>query len=174
MATRRRESDGIMFGEKLAFSSRRKVDYAVSGDEKAFDLKLVPPLAAGVGSVALNGLAQTRSPISTRVYSAVIPATGKNVDTSFKAIGFGVTEPGTNTVLILTVNDQHSVTHFPPGQEEQDFVAWPLEYRAEEVTEVRLTLVVIAQRDSAHPEASAFIAVAALGADSFVPRNPTR
>lgn len=172
MATRR-ASDGITFGDKLAFSSKRKVDYHVSDDKKAFEIRLATGFGAGVGSPVFPGVSATKSPISTRAYSTVIPAIGQNVETTFIANGFIRMEPGTHTVAILTVNDQHSVAHFTPEQKDEGFTV-AVRYQAEAITEIRLTVVLIAQRESEHPEASALIAVMDLGADSFVPRNPTR
>ena len=88
---------GVSFGESLIFSSLKKVDYALSDDKKAFEIRFDTGLAAGVGTPVFEGLAKTRAPVSTRVYSAVIPATGEDVEVSLNVNGFGVTEAGTNT-----------------------------------------------------------------------------
>ncbi|HKR61538.1 MAG TPA: hypothetical protein VJS64_17760, partial [Pyrinomonadaceae bacterium] len=139
MATKVRASDGLTFGETLTHSSKKKVDYQLSDDKKAFEIRFDPALAAGVGTPVFDGLKKTKAPLSTSVYSAVIPATGKGVKTSFVANGFGVTEPGTNTMLILAVNDQHSVAHFAAKKGEQGFTV-TLAYRAKAVTDIRLTV----------------------------------
>jgi hypothetical protein len=164
---------GVSFGESLIFSSLKKVDYALSDDKKAFEIRFDTGLAAGVGTPVFEGLAKTRAPVSTRVYSAVIPATGEDVEVSLNVNGFGVTEAGTNTVLVLTANDQHIVTHFAAEKDEGFAAALP--FRAKAVTEIRLTVVLIAERDSLHPDASALIAVTDIGADAaLTPREPAR
>jgi hypothetical protein len=41
------KSGGVTFGEKLTFSSIKKVDYAISDDKKAFEIRFDKGLAAG-------------------------------------------------------------------------------------------------------------------------------
>ncbi len=158
-------NDSLVFGTRLAHSSKKGVDFQLSDDRKAFDLVFDAALAAGVGAPSFDGLKKTRAPVSTNVYSAVIPATGKGVKTSFVANGFGVVEPGTSTMLLLAVNDQHSVVHFDARKGEQGFTV-AVEYRAKTVTDIRLTLLLLAQRDATHAGASALIAVSNLSADA--------
>jgi hypothetical protein len=169
MAHKIQTSDGVTFGEKLTYSSLKTADYSLSDDRKAFEIRFNPGLAAGVGTPVYDGLHATHAPINTRVYSAVIPATGNNLNTSFVLNGFGMTEAGTNATLVLTVNDQHSVTHFGADREEGAFTA-TLPYRAEVASDLRLTVVLIAERDAAHPDASALIAITDISADTaFTP-----
>lgn len=166
-------NDGLTFGAKLTHSSTEKVGFSVSDDEKAFEIRFETALAAGVGNPVFDGLERTPAPISTNVYSAVIPVAGKGgVKTSFVANGFGVTEPGTNTMLILTVNDQLSVTHFASKKDEAFTVAFA--YRPKAVTDIRLTVVLIAERDSTHPAASALIAVTDVSADAALKKKPKK
>jgi hypothetical protein len=172
MAAKVGANDGLTFGAKLAHSSKEKVDFSVSDDKKAFEIRFDTALAAGVGNPVFDGIEKTPAPMSTSVYSAVIPATGKAVKTSFAANGFGVTESGTNTMLILTVNDQHSVAHFTGKKDEALTVT--LEYKAKTVTDIRLTVVLIAERDSAHPTASALVAVTDVSADAALKKRPKK
>lgn len=108
---------------------------------------------------------KTDPPVSTCIYSAVIPATGKNVETSAVLDGLGTTEARTHAVLMLRVNDQPSVTHFVPNTKDQPLVA-ALPYRATTLTDVRLTVVLVAERDAAHPDGSALIAINDISADA--------
>jgi len=174
MARKVKASGGVTFGKELTFSSTKKVVYSLSDDKKAFELRFVPALAAAVGAIDVDGVPKTDAPVSTCIYSTVIPATGKNVKTSVFVNGFGLMEAGTNSVLILSVNDQHIVNHFVATKKGQDFTA-ALPYRAKAVTDIRLTVALVAERDSTHPEASAQITVTDISADAaLTKRKPTR
>ena len=170
MASNTRKSDGVAFGRKPAFSSLRKIDYFLSDDEKAFEIRFRTALAAGVGTPAFDGLKKTRAPVTSRVYSAVIPVTGREVETSIFVNGFGVTEPGTNTIVVLTANDQHSVTHLAGQKSDEGFTA-ALPYRGKSVTELRLNVVLVAERDAAHPDASALVAITDISTDAALSRK---
>jgi hypothetical protein len=170
MATKVQAKDGVTFGPKLVFSSTKKVDFSVTDDKKAFEIVFRTALAAGVGTPSFKGLKKTRAPVNTNIYSAVLPASGKNVKASIVVNGFGVTEPGTNTAVVITANGQHSVTHFTDSDEA--FTA-SLPFRAKALTDVRVTVVLVAERAATHPDASALIAVTDISADTFTPRKPT-
>lgn len=157
---------GVAFGDRLAYSSIEGVAYHRSDDRKAFTVTLVPGLAAGVGTPVYDGLASTGAPVHTRTYSAVVPAAGGDLQTTIVLNGFGSTEPGTRTKLVLTVNDQHSVTQFGPREDQAFTVLMP--FRAEAATDLRVTVVVIAERDAAHPDATALIALNDMSADARV------
>ena len=164
MAKTNQTSEDVTFGKSLTYSSIQEVAYNLSDDKKAFTITLQTALAAGVGTPVFDGLALTGAPINTRIYSAVVPATGKNLKTTFVLNGFGSTDPGTSTKLVLTVNDQHSVTHFGPRGDQAFTVMMP--FQAEAATDIRITVVVIAERDSTHPDATALIALNDISADA--------
>ncbi|WP_165246530.1 hypothetical protein [Paludisphaera soli] len=166
MASRSRANVGLTFGRRLTYSSSRKVEYERAGDQRAFQIGFVPGLAAGVGTPGYDGVANTQSPTRSRNYSAVIPASGQNVDVTFFVDGDCQQGSGTNTVLVLIVNDQHSVTHFAEGEE---FTPVSFRFRAEAVEDIRLTFILIAQRDSAHRDATAVIVVNRIGVDAAWP-----
>lgn len=165
MANKSQPSGDISFGEKLKFSSTKKIDYLATDDKKAFEIRFDTALAAGVGTPVFDGLKKTKAPVSTQVYSAVVPAVGKNVAMSIVVNGFCQTELGANCVLMLAANDQHSATHFGAKRKDQAYTA-ALPFKAKALTDVRLTVVLIAERDSAHAESSALIAVNDISADA--------
>src|SRR5262245_39128645 len=109
-----RTNDGVTFGDRPTYTSIPEVAFERSDDKKPFTLTLQTGIAASVWTPANDGLVLTGAPVNTRTYSAVIPATGGNLETTFYLTGSGSTEPGTNTKLVLTVNDQHTVMHFGP------------------------------------------------------------
>jgi len=164
MAATVKASD-VTFGAAPTFTSEEKVDYFLADDKKAFEIRFQTALAAGVGSPVFEGVPKTEAPVTTRVYSAVIPARGKNLKTSFVVNGFRVTQPGTNAMLVIAVNDKHSVTHFGTAKKDEAFTA-ALPYSAKAPEDIRLTVMLVAERDSTHPDASSLIAVNDISADT--------
>lgn len=168
MAIKLPDKHGVIFGPKLTFSSTRKVAFSVTDDKKSFEIQFRPALSAGVGSPSFDGLKKTRAPVSANLYSAVVPSAGQNVKMSIVVNGFGATEPGTNTTVVIAANGQHSVTHFDALDEA--FTA-SLALRAKTLTDLRVTVLILAERHAAHPGAAALIAVTDISADTFVPRK---
>jgi hypothetical protein len=165
MAKKPRAAGGVTFGEQPTFTSEPNIAYQLSDDKQAFEIKFDTTLAIAVGPVVFDGVPKSDAPVRTRAYSAVIPAKGKNVKTSFVVNGFGATGPGTHTVLVLNVNDQHSVTDFVPRKKDQAFTV-ALPFRAKTLADVQVTVVLLAEHDSAHPDGSALLAVTDISADA--------
>lgn len=168
MANKLPATDDVSFGSRLKFSSNRKVDYTVTDDRKSFAITFAPPMAAGVGTPVFDGLKKTRAPIGTNLYSAVVPGTGRNVKTAIVLNGFGQTEPGTNATLVITANGQHSVTQFDAL--DGAFTA-SSSFRAKPLTDLRVSVLIVAERHATDPEASALIVVNDISVDTFVPRK---
>jgi len=171
MAQKSRTSTSITFGDKLAFSSDKNASYNVSDDKLSFSIKFDAPPAAAVGNVSFAGAPKTKAPVAMRTYAAVIPASGKGVKATFFVNGFGTAEAGTSTTLLFGVNGRQRVVPFAPKQDGQDFVA-SVSYRARAVTDIRISLVLIAERDAMHADAAALIAVNDITADTKVHRQP--
>jgi hypothetical protein len=160
--------DDVSFGPKLKFSSIRKVDYTVTDDKKSFAIAFAPALAAGVGSPVFDGLKKSRAPIGTNLYSAVVPASGRSARMSIVLNGFGAAEPGTHATVVIMANGQHGVTHFDALDEA--FTA-SLAVRAKALAELRLSVLIVVERQADHPGASALFAVNDISVDTFVPRK---
>jgi hypothetical protein len=158
-------SQSVMFGDKPSFQSGEGV-YTVSNDKRAFTINFDKPLEATIGSVAD---APNKTPISTRIYSAVIPVAGKYLKTSFFVTGFVLNEPGTNAAVVLSVNGQHAISRFGATKEDQPFL---VELKHQAFTpDVRITVMLQAERDSAHPDASSIVRVTAIDTDSALARK---
>lgn len=164
MAKKSAPKGGVTFGRKLLHTSTRKLAYSVSDDAKAFEIRFETALAAGVGTPGFDGVRPHKAPMNARTYTAVIPATGKSAKFKLALNGFGMTEAGTSTLLLLTANGQHIVKQFAP-RPEGDFTA-TLPFEAKAVTEIRITLTLIAERDASHPGATALVAVTDISADT--------
>src|SRR5262249_45227018 len=96
MAGRPAKTSSIAFGPKLVHASMRKLEYTVTDDKKAFEIRFKTAIAAGVGSASFAGLKKTKAPIGTSLFTAVIPASGKNVKAALSLNGFFVAQPGTS------------------------------------------------------------------------------
>jgi hypothetical protein len=164
MSKDNRPCGGVTFGDRLAYSSIPDVAYNRSDDRQAFTVTLPKGLAAGVGTPVYEGLTLTGAPVDARTYSAVVPAAGEDLNTTLVLNGFGVAEPGSGATLVLTVNGHHHVTHFGPREDRAFTVLMP--FRAKAPTDLRITVAVIADRDAAHPDATALIVLNDISADA--------
>ena len=160
---------GATFGEKPTFSSEQNILYHLEDDKKSFAIAF-DGFGTKVGTVGFTGAPDTKAPVSTRVYSAVVPVTGKDINASFVVNGFAVTEVGTNAVLVLSVNDKQIIHRFPPNIDNEAFTV-ALKYRAKSVTDVRVTVFLLAERDSAHPDASALVAITDISSDAALAKK---
>jgi hypothetical protein len=156
------------FGDKLSFASAGAddIDYFVSDDKLAFTLTFKNALEATVG--AIQGSTST-DPIGTKVFSAVIPASGKAIDTTFFVTAFTSAEEGASGTLLLKINDQQTVMRFRPGEGKDTLVK--LRYRAKPAGDLRLTLLILAEHDAAHPKATALVHVNTIETDLAAARK---
>ena len=170
MATRTgSKAAGIAFGRKLVYASTRKLEYTVSEDDKAFEIRFETAIAAGVGSPSFASLKKSTAPIGTNVFTAVIPASGKNVKTAVSLNGFCETRAGTSVTLMAMANDEQVVKHFRNSKDNKGFtLSVPVQARS--LSEIRLTVLLVAQQEGAG-DASALIAVSDIGADTFRPKK---
>ena len=130
------------FGQGITFSSGVGFNIAVSPDRKAFTADF-----SGLEAI-INGQAGSASPIATRTFSFAIPLSGTTPgeEIPFFVTGFVLNETGANAHLVFSVNDQTLVTDFPPGSD-NEFVQ-QLKYKAGDATEARITVFLLADRDS--------------------------
>jgi hypothetical protein len=143
------------FGDKPTFQSDDQFNYGLSDDKKAFTILF--------SDVSAKSAAAT-TPIATRVFSIVIPVTGGNsVKTSFFASGFVSTSKGAQGTLVFSVNGKNSVASFSPGTQ-QSFVQ-ELQFGGEYVSDARMTVYLLAERDSKTADAEAFLNVTAIDTD---------
>lgn len=165
MAPKRKVGGGLTFGNRLSFSSTRKLDYTLEPGARAFQVQFDEGVGTGVGQSVYTGIPSTGSPIKSRSYSAVIPATGKKVAVSFVVRGALHTDPGASVSIAMVVNGQHLVTHFGENINSESFTV-ALPFRAKVVDEIRFTAILVAERDAAHREANAMIVINGFGIDS--------
>ena len=163
------KTSGIAFGRKLVHASMRKLEYTVTDDDKAFEIRFETAIAAGVGSPSFAGLKKSKAPIGTTVFTAVIPASGKNVKAVLSLNGFFVAQPGTSVTLVAMANDHQVVKQFRNSKDDKGF-ALSVPVQARSLTEIRLTVLLVAQQEGGG-DASALIAVSDIGADTFNPKK---
>jgi len=109
--------------------------------------------ATNAFTATFSGLAvsldpKSSTPVAARVFTFVLPLSGATPDTEipFFVSGFVFSEEGGNGHLIFSINDQTMVTDFP-GNSDQSFVQ-QLKFNIGSASEVRLTVFLLADRDS--------------------------
>jgi len=112
----------------------------ISPDKKAFTA-----LFSGL-VVSIDG--KSSAPIVTRVFSFVLPLSGADpgLEIPFFVSGFVLTQKGANGHLVFSVNDQTTVADFPANSD-KDFIQ-QLKYKVGSASEVRITVFLLADRDS--------------------------
>ena len=170
MVSKVKAGDGLTFGPRLRYSSSRTAEFERTDDHKSFMISFAPALAAAVGSAGVDGVKPLQAPIGTRTYSAVIPASGRNVDVAFVINGFAVTQSGTEGLLVLVVNGETQVTRFAAGKDGEGFTA-SLRYRAKAVDSFRVAVLLLVERTAAAPGAAAVVAINDISADAALKRR---
>lgn len=163
-------SSTVAFGRKLVHASTRKLEYVVTDDDKAFEIRFETALAAGVGSPGFAGVKPGKAPIGTSVFSAVIPAAGKAVEAKVSLNGFFVAHPGTRVTVVAMANDEQVAKTFRKSMDDKGFTL-SVPVKARVLTEIRLVLVLVAELEGGS-DGSALIAVSDIGCDTFVPKKP--
>jgi hypothetical protein len=149
-------SDG-MFGQAATFNSDVEFALAVSDDRKAFTATF-----SGLG-VKLDPTSSV--PVASRAFTFVLPLSGAATGTEipFFVSGFALSEKAANGHLVFSINDQTMVVDFP-GKSDQEFVQ-QLKYKAGgSESEVRLTIFLLADRDS-KSDASVSLNITAIDTD---------
>jgi hypothetical protein len=128
------------FGQGPTFSNDVGFSLAVSPDKKAFTANF-----SGLEAV-IDG--KSASPIAARTFSFSIPLSDvcPGQEIPFFVSGFAFSEKGANAHLMFSVNDQTAVTDFP-ADSNKEFVQ-QLKYKAGEAAEARITVFLLADRDS--------------------------
>ena len=132
--------DGI-FGQGPVFSNDVGFSLAVSPDKRAFTANFSGLEAvidgANIGVADRDADIFILIPLSDACPGQEIP---------FFVSGFAFSEKGANAHLMFSVNDQTAVTHFPANSN-KEFVQ-QLKYKAGEAAEARITVFLLADRNS--------------------------
>jgi len=150
------------FGQGPAFSTDVGFSLAVSPDKKAFTANF-----SGLEAV-IDG--KSASPIATRAFSFSIPLSGAwpGQEIPFFVSGFAFSEKGANAHLMFSVNDQTAMTDFP-ADSNKEFVQ-QLKYTAGDAAEARITVFLLADRDS-KSDSAVHVNVTAIDTDML--RHPS-
>jgi hypothetical protein len=150
------------FGQIPTYQSDEKFELAVSDDKRALTLTF-SDLQATVGG------GKSPAPMSTRMFSLVLPLQGdeKRVEIEFIVQGFTLALDGATATMVFNVNGQTTVADFP-GRSEQSFVH-KLKFAAETPSECRLNVFLLVGRDSRNANAEAFLNVTSIDAE-ILPR----
>jgi hypothetical protein len=153
----------VTFGQIPTYQSAEKIDLAVSEDKRALTLKF-SDLEVTVGT------GKSPAPMSTRVFSLVLPLQGdeKRVEIEFIVQGYNLNTKGATATMICSVNGQTTVADFP-GRSDQSFQQ-KLKFAAETPSECRLCVFLLVGRDSQNSAAEAYLNVTSIDAE-FLPRQ---
>lgn len=140
-----RSAGDATFGPAPSFNSDVGFNLGVSTDKKAFTITF------GNLTVSIDG--KSSAPIVTRMFSFVLPLAGADpgLEIPFFVSGFVLTQKGANGHLVFSVNDQTTVADFT-GDSNTDFVQ-QFKYKVGSASEVRMTVFLLADRDSASDSA---------------------
>jgi hypothetical protein len=144
------------------FNSDVEFDINISDDKKAF--------TAGFSGLGVSLDAPGSGPIVSRVYSFALQLSGANpgMEFPFFVSGFISSQEGANGHLLFSVNDQSIVVDFPPNSD-NDYVQ-QLNYKVGNATELRISIFLLADRDS---KSSAAVSLDVLAIDTDLTKATT-
>jgi hypothetical protein len=152
---------GATYGDKPTFQSSDNFVYSLSDDKQAFTINFNPAFEAQVANAPPGK--DPGGPIATKVFSLVLPVTGKYVKTTFVVTASVIAEAGAGGAIMLIVNDKQTVTRYSTTGDKEVLVQ--LKYSAESPSDIRLTVILMADHDSAHPKAASLVHVTAIDSD---------
>jgi hypothetical protein len=152
---------GATFGDKPTFQSADNFTYQLSDDKQAFTIVFNPAFEATVANAPTGK--DPGGPIATKILSLVIPVYGKKIKTTFIVSASVTADEGAGGAIMLSVNDKQTVTRFGATGEKEMLVQ--LNYASDSASDVRLTVLLLAEHDSAHPKAAALVHVTAIDSD---------
>jgi hypothetical protein len=169
-----RAADDVTYGDKPTFQSGDNFSLDISPDKKALTITFNGlEVTADTGKVPDPAARRTpaakasNAPVATRAFSLVLPITaGKSIRTSYFASGFVVTNAGSEATLLFSVNGKNTVVKFPP-KSDKSFVQ-KLDIKTAYASEIRMTVFLLAERDSTNPQTAAFLGVNAIDNDLAV------
>jgi hypothetical protein len=128
------------FGQTPTFDSNVDFSLNVSQDKKAFTITF--------SNLAVSIDGKSSAPIVTRLFSFVLPLSGADpgLEIPFFVSGAVLAEKGANGHLVFSVNDQTTVADYA-GNSDTDFIQ-QLKYKVGSAPEVRITVFLLADRDS--------------------------
>jgi hypothetical protein len=133
------------FGQAATFNTEVGFSLDVSPDKKAF--------TAAFSGLAVGIDGRSAAPVASRVFSFVLPLSGAEpgLEIPFAVSGFVLSGNAANGHLVFSVNDQSMVADFPANSD-NSFVQ-QFKYKAGSATEARITVCLLADRDSASDSA---------------------
>jgi hypothetical protein len=136
------------FGSEWTGDGDSGFKFDVNSDGQSFTLTFAE-IQAEVGSDKSPDL------ITARAFSAVMPVHGDGNDISiaFSTSGYAFANEGADAYVVLSVNGQTDIQRFAAGTDE-DFVQQVI-VKGVPTSQCHLAVVAVAQRDPAHPDATA-------------------
>lgn len=162
----------LKFGNSLTFPPGPMHDYSVSPDGKAITVTF-----GGLQAIVDDGKSdegaprrEPTDPVVTRAFSMVLPVTnGSSIKTAFHFQGLAITNAGGLATLLVVINGQSTIFSFANNSDES-FVR-TVDFSASAAAEIRLTVVLIAERDKQFSGAAAHLNLMAIDTDAALARE---
>jgi hypothetical protein len=153
------------FGTAPVFTSDDPLDLSVSPDGQALTITY-SDFEVGVGD------SEASTPIATRVKSVVLPVAGfaDGVKVAVRIDGFAFVTDGAAGSAVVIVNGNAGVERAAPGAD-NEFVH-EVVADGSGAAECRISVILVAERDSGNPDAVAHLNVLSL--DAEISRSPDR
>lgn len=154
------------FGQIPLYQSENKFEVGVSDDKRAMTITF----SDFVVQVEASKLP---APILSHVFSLVVPLEGndKMAEIEFIISAFILTTEGATATLLTSINGQTTVADFPANTD-QSFEQ-VLKFTAQSPSECRLSVFLLAGRNSTKNNAAAHLSVTAIDAE-VLPRTLTK
>lgn len=160
----------VEFGSKASYASSDAFDLAVSDDKKAFTITF-SDLEASIGNAKLPAkLAATAkkakgdAPIVSKVFSLTLPIKSeKSAYVPLYLQGYALVTPGSRATLVFSANGQNTVVPFKADLD--DSFLQDVKIETQGASELRLTVFLLVERDSAGPDAGVYLNVATIDTD---------
>jgi hypothetical protein len=145
------------FSSNPTYASDQGYDLSVSPDKQTFTIRFS-------GMEAAVDAGKSPVPVVTRVFSLVLPVEGMGdgVDISFGVSGYAFSTEGAGGYAVFSVNGDVGIEHLPP-RTDNEFVHQH-KFEGSGTSECSLSVFLLVERDSGHPDASAYLNVLSIDA----------
>jgi uncharacterized protein YegP (UPF0339 family) len=167
----------VTFSNTPTYQSDEPFDLGVSDDGEAWTLRF-SGFEVPVGGTNRGRLADwspellSPAPTATRAFFLVLPLEGDNyesVEIDFHVQGYVITTGGASATMVLSVNGQTTFADFPANLDQSYLQS--LKFTAPSPpSECRLSVFLVAGRDSTNPNAEAYINTSTI--DANIPSAP--
>jgi hypothetical protein len=146
----------LMFGKIPTYQGTEKFELGVSDDKRALTLTF-SDFTARVGGKGAT------VPVASRLFNFVAPLTGDYGEVEFTVTVGVLTLQGATATIVASINGQTKTADFPPNTDKT--VEHTLKFSTNDPSECRLSVLLLAGRDSTNVDAEANVNVIAINGE---------